>query len=60
MRNLTKLDIFGIILVICLSGLAGFANGAEKCADGTECAAEKSQSTDQELEDSCSDEGESL
>lgn len=50
MRALTKLDIVGIILVIALSGLAGYANGAEKCADGTECP------TDQELEDSCTDE----
>ena len=54
MRDISKLDIFGIILVICLSAFAGYSYSAEKCADGTECP------TDQELEDSCSDEGESL
>ena len=54
MRGLTRLDIIGMVLVICIAGLTGYANGAEKCADGTECP------TDQELEDSCSDEGESL
>lgn len=54
MRDISKLDIAGMILVICLSAFAGYSHSAEKCADGTECP------TDQELEDSCSDEGESL
>jgi len=57
MRSLTKLDVAGILLVIVLAGLAGYVSAAEKCADGTECPAEP---TDQELEDSCSDEGVSL
>lgn len=59
MRSLTKLDIVGILLVILLAGLAGFVSAAEKCADGTECPAEQLP-TDEELEDSCSDEGVSL
>ena len=57
MRSLTKLDVVGLLLVIVLAGLAGFVSAAEKCADGTECPAEP---TDEELEDSCSDEGVSL
>ena len=46
-----------LLVAVLMFGLANSSYGAEKCADGTECPAEP---TDEELEDSCSDEGVSL
>jgi len=52
--------LMGTLVFVMLFALSNSSYGAEKCADGTECAAEKSEPTDEELEDSCSDEGVSL
>ena len=49
-----------LLVAILMFGLANSSYGAEKCADGTECPAEENLPTDEELEDSCSDEGVSL
>jgi hypothetical protein len=52
--------LMSALVFVLMFGLANSSYGAEKCADGTECPAEKSEPTDEELEDSCSDEGVSL
>ena len=54
-----SLPVLMLVLVALSLGTVHSAIGAEKCADGTECPAEELP-TDEELEDSCSDEGVSL
>ena len=51
--------LMSVLVFVLMFGLANSSYGAEKCADGTECPAEQLP-TDEELEDSCSDEGVSL
>ena len=46
--------VISLACYLCLSGDLAIAEGPETCADGKPCP------TDAELEDSCSDEGESL
>lgn len=52
-----SMPVLMLVLVALSLGTVHSAIGAEKCADGTKCPVEP---TDQELEDSCSDEGVSL